>query len=84
LPSQLGEELLGIRLDQWQKDFIDTRAKRRAIAGARQCGKSMALAMMAVHRMLTRADSQVIVIAKSERQSGHAVISLPATRASFR
>jgi len=70
LPSQLGEESLGIQLDQWQKEFIDTRAKRRAIAGARQCGKSMAVAIMAVHRMLTRADCQVIVLAKSERQSG--------------
>jgi len=69
LPSQLGEELLGIQLYKWQKEFIDTHAKRGVIAGVRQCGKSMAVAIMAVHRMLTRADCQVIVLAKSERQS---------------
>ena len=62
-------EKLGLALDRWQEEFVDTPSSRKALVGARQCGKSTAVAGMAVHRMLTKPDSSVVVVAASKRQS---------------
>lgn len=67
--SAFCEERIGLQLDAWQKGILDGDSKRHSILGARQCGKSTAVAGLAVHRMLTRADYQVVVIAASNRQS---------------
>jgi hypothetical protein len=58
-----------MNLDEWQKQFIDADASRKAIVGARQCGKSTAVAGLAVHRMLTQPESSVVVVSSSDRQS---------------
>lgn len=68
--SDLGRIALGIALDEWQARLIDSPIKRKAILGARQCGKSMAVAIQITHRMLKRPDTSVIVMAASARQSG--------------
>lgn len=68
--SDLGRIALGIALDEWQAKLIDSPIKRKAILGARQCGKSMAVAIQIAHRMLKRPDTSVIVMAASARQSG--------------
>ncbi len=67
--SAFCSESLGIRLDAWQARFVDAGAKRKVLLGSRQCGKSMAVAALAVHRMLKRADYQIVVVTASERQS---------------
>ncbi len=67
--SKFCSERLGIRLDEWQARFVDAGAKRKVLLGSRQCGKSMAVAALAVHRMLVRTDYQVVVVTASERQS---------------
>jgi len=67
--STFCNERLGLKLDQWQEEFVDTPSKRKALVGARQCGKSTAVAGLAVHRMLTKPEFSVVVVAASKRQS---------------
>ena len=56
-------------MDEWQAAFVDDPGKRKAVLGARQCGKSTAVAGMAVHRMLSKPEFKVVVVAASKRQS---------------
>ena len=67
--STFCRETLGLPLDEWQATFVDDPGKRKAVLGARQCGKSTAVAGMAVHRMLSQPECKVIVVAASKRQS---------------
>ena len=68
--SEFVNETLGVALDPWQAEFVDDPGQRKALLGARQCGKSTAVAGMVVHRMLTRPETKVVVVAASGRQSG--------------
>ncbi len=67
--STFCRETLGLPLDEWQATLVDDPGKRKAVLGARQCGKSTAVAGMAVHRMLTNPEFKVIAVAASSRQS---------------
>ena len=62
-------ERLGLKLDDWQEKFVDTPSTRKALVGARQCGKSTAVAGLAVHRMLSKSETSVVIVAASKRQS---------------
>ena len=69
MPSTFFRETLAMPLDEWQATFVDDPGKRKALLGARQCGKTTAVAGMAVHRMLSKPECKVIVVAASKRQS---------------
>ena len=68
-PSVFCQQTLGIELDSWQADFIDSLDSRKVLLAARQCGKSTAVAALAVHGILQSADYKVVIVAASARQS---------------
>ena len=68
-PSRFCSERIGLRLDDWQAKFLDSDGRRKALLGSRQCGKSTAVAALAVHRMMAKADTSVVIVAPSKRQS---------------
>lgn len=68
-PSHFCRERVGLELDSWQAKFLDSDGRRKVLLGSRQCGKSTAVAALAVHRMMWRADTSVVIVAPSKRQS---------------
>ena len=68
-PSRFCSERIGLQLDNWQAKFLDSNGRRKALLGSRQCGKSTAVAALAVHRMMVKADTSVVIVAPSKRQS---------------
>jgi hypothetical protein len=60
---------LGINLDEWQQQFIRSRAKRILLNVTRQGGKSTAAATLALHTVLYEPHSLVLLLSPSLRQS---------------
>jgi hypothetical protein len=63
-------EALGITLDAWQIDAAQSQAPRLALNAHRQAGKSLLMALLGVHMILSRPRSLVLTISPTERQSG--------------
>ena len=62
------EEKLGIKLDQWQKDYINTEGNTVVRAG-RQSGKSFAESLRVALFSLLNPNTNVLIIAAVERQA---------------
>jgi hypothetical protein len=63
-------ELSGMKPDQWQRDFLRSQAPRVLLNCCRQAGKSTAVAALALHTALFRPASLVLLLSRTERQSG--------------
>jgi len=59
----------GIDPDPWQRQLLLDRAPRVLLNCSRQAGKSTTVAALALHQLLTRPGSLVLLVAPSERQS---------------
>jgi hypothetical protein len=60
---------LGLEPDPWQEDLLRSTSDRVLLNCARQSGKSMMSAIIALHRALYRPGSLILCLAPSERQS---------------
>lgn len=58
-----------IRPDPWQRDILRSDARRILLNGCRQSGKSTMTALLAVHSALFEADSLVLLMSPTLRQS---------------
>jgi hypothetical protein len=61
---------LGISLDGWQRDALQSTAQRLLLNIHRQGGKSLLMALMGLHAIVSRPHSLVLTISPTERQSG--------------
>jgi phage terminase large subunit len=55
--------------DPWQRDLMHSKQQYLLLNCARQTGKSTTVAAIALHQLLTRPGSLVLLVAPSERQS---------------
>ena len=67
-PVRLSEKLLGINLDQWQRDYINTEGNVAVRAG-RQSGKSFAQSLRVALFALLHPKTQTLIIGAVDRQS---------------
>src|SRR5688572_7911640 len=68
-PLEMAERL-GISLDDWQRDALHSTAQRMLLNIHRQGGKSLLMALMGLHAIVSRPRSLVLTISSTERQSG--------------
>jgi hypothetical protein len=68
-PLEMAERL-GIALDDWQTDALQSTAPRLLLNVHRQGGKSLLMALMGLHAIVSRPHSLVLTISPTERQSG--------------
>lgn len=68
-PAGWVRDALGIDLDQWQQDALTNDGRRLLFLASRQSGKSTMAALMALHRVIFRPPSLVLLISPSLRQS---------------
>jgi hypothetical protein len=62
-------ENLGISPDPWQRDLLASSSDRILLNCARQSGKSLMSAVIALHRALYHPGSLILILAPSERQA---------------
>jgi hypothetical protein len=62
-------ESLGIELDPWQKDVLNSRSKRILLNCSRQSGKSTITAIMALHHALYTSNALVLVVSHTLQQA---------------
>lgn len=60
---------LNMELDDWQKQFLDDPAKRKALCCSRQAGKSTIAAAGALHMACYRPQSLILIVSGSQRQA---------------
>jgi hypothetical protein len=60
---------LGLVPDPWQIDVLRSTADRVIVAASRQCGKSTVASLAALHTILYRPNSLVLMLAPVQRQS---------------
>ena len=60
---------VGIEPDGWQRDLLRLMPKRALLCCARQTGKTLTTALMALHRASSEPKALVIVVSPSQRQS---------------
>jgi hypothetical protein len=60
---------VGLEPDLWQAELLRSRSTRILLNGARQSGKSLMSALIALHRANYRPRSLVLILAPSERQA---------------
>src|SRR5215212_10385382 len=58
------------KLDTWQENFLESRARRMLVNAFRQSGKSTLTGILALHRALYYPRSLVLILAPSLRQAG--------------
>ena len=68
-PSMLMEEL-GFAPDPWQRRALRSQSQRLQLLCSRQSGKSTVTACIALHTACYQSDSLVLLVSRSERQSG--------------
>src|SRR5664279_2320856 len=71
----------GMPPDSWQVQLLRTRAERTLLLCSRQSGKSTVTAAMALHEVLFRPDSLVLLFASRRSCSGRSRTSGTARRA---
>src|SRR5688572_30277977 len=59
----------GVCPDPWQKDLLESEDRQVILLCARQTGKSTISALIALHRAVYTANSLVLVLSPSQRQS---------------
>ena len=72
-PALFAEAILGLELDERQRELMLTLSRKVVLNCARQWGKSTMAAAKAVHRAMFRAGSLTIVLSPSSRQSAELV-----------
>jgi hypothetical protein len=60
---------LGLSLDQWQREALETPARDILLLASRQAGKSTVSGLMALHQAVYEPGSLILVVSPSERQS---------------
>jgi phage FluMu gp28-like protein len=68
-PSAFVDEVIGIEPFDYQREFMDSDAKRKVFVAGRQVGKSRTASWIALHYAVTHPDSLVLVTADALRQS---------------
>lgn len=68
-PSQWAEDLLGILLDPWQRDIVDSRDDRVILNCSRQSGKSLCMAVILANIAIFRPGSLCLALSPTLRQS---------------
>ena len=68
-PVAFAEEVLGLDLDPWQRDVLESRGKRDLLNCSRQAGKSTTAAVLGLHAALYRPSSLTLLVSPSLRQS---------------
>lgn len=68
LPVDLATDL-GLVLDPWQREALETDARNILLLCSRQAGKSTVAAVMALHQSIQVPGSLTLAISRSERQS---------------
>jgi len=63
-------DMAGLQPDDWQRSLLRSDSKRTLLLAARQCGKSEVVSFIALRDVLFTPDSLVLLISRSERQSG--------------
>lgn len=63
-------EAVGLVLDPWQRQFLDSDADRALLNASRQSGKSTMTAVLAVHTALYDPGALVLLLSPTLRQSG--------------
>jgi hypothetical protein len=69
-PAIWAKEILGLDLDQWQRELISSRNKYIILNCSRQSGKSTTAAALALHECIYRKPTTGLCVAPSLRQSG--------------
>lgn len=69
-PVAFALEVLGLELDDWQRDVLASYGKRDILNVTRQGGKSTVAAVLALHQALYRPKSLSILVSPTQRQSG--------------
>jgi hypothetical protein len=60
----------GFEPDPWQEQALRSESKRLLLLASRQSGKSTTTSLIALHAALYRAGSLILLVSRSERQSG--------------
>ncbi len=68
-PAAFAAEVLGLELDDWQREVISSKGKRDLLNCSRQAGKSTTAAVLGLHEALYRPGSLTILVSPSQRQS---------------
>lgn len=63
-------EAVGLSLDPWQRQFLESTADRALLNASRQSGKSTMTAVLAVHTAIYSAPALVLLLSPTLRQSG--------------
>src|SRR5438105_15000407 len=63
-------ELRGLQPDPWQAELLRSTAPRILLNCCRQAGKSTTVAALALHTVLFQPGSLVLILSRSQRQSG--------------
>ena len=71
---------LGIVPDPWQAAVLRSPAKRTLLLCSRQSGKSTTTAVLALHRAVYRANSLILLVSPSLRQSSCLLYTSPSPR----
>lgn len=72
-PARWSEDVLGIVPDPWQKKVLDGSQKRMILNCARQTGKSLTTAILALHAAVFKAPATVVIISPSLSQSSESL-----------
>jgi hypothetical protein len=70
LDPSLLMEAVGLKPDPWQRDVLWSTSKRTLILASRQAGKSEVVSLVALRDALFVPGSLVLMLSRSERQSG--------------
>jgi hypothetical protein len=68
-PAAFAEDVLGFKCDEWQKDVIRFQGPRLLMLIGRQCGKTTAASIKALHTALFYPNSLTLIVSPSIRQS---------------
>src|SRR5215212_8775207 len=60
---------LGLTLDAWQRDALQSDARQLLVNVTRQGGKSTVAALLGLHEILSRKNALVLAVSPGERQS---------------
>lgn len=69
-PVAFARERLKFEPDEWQEDVLRSSSSRILLCCARQSGKSVTTAALSLHTALYRAGSLILLLSRSQRQSG--------------
>jgi phage terminase large subunit-like protein len=68
-PAAWARDELKLELDDWQRTYLLSRSKRKALNCCRQSGKSTVASVKALHRVIHKRNSLVLLLSPSLRQS---------------